>query len=86
LPVLIVKFDLCNSIQAFQGFHQRLSDGVIGPIGLARPAQINMYHPVLDLDTAVSAEAIVKQDYTTIPFAGSGSFEEGVQSSGDRVL
>jgi len=45
-----------------------------------------MYHPVLDLDTAVSAEAIVKQDYTTIPFAGSGSFEEGVQSSGDRVL
>jgi len=45
-----------------------------------------MYDPVLDLDTAVSAEAIVNQDYTPVPLAGSGSFEEGVQGSGDRVL
>jgi len=77
---------MCDSIQSFQGFHQRLSNGVIGPIGLARPAQIDVYHPILDLDTAVSAETIVDLNNASVSLPTGGTFEIGVQGSGNQIL
>jgi len=34
----------------------------------------------------ISEETIVNQDYTSVTLAGSRSFKEGIQGSGDRVL
>jgi len=45
-----------------------------------------VYDPVLDLDTAVSAETIVDLDDAPIALSWGGTFKEGVQGSGDRVL
>jgi len=86
LPVFIIKFDLLNTFQGFQGFQEWSSDGVISTISLARSAQKDMYNPILDLDAAISEEAILNLDDSLIAFNWGWTFEKGIQDSSDLVL
>jgi len=75
-----------DTLQGFQGFEEWLSDGVIGSVGLARPAQKDVYDPILNLDAAVADEAIFDLDDALIALSGSETIEESVQDGGDPVL
>jgi hypothetical protein len=86
LTILIIQLDLLDTFQCFQGSQKRLSNGVIGPIGLARPIQLDMDNPILDLNTAVPEESIVDQDDATIALGGGWTLEEGIQDSSNQVL
>jgi len=45
-----------------------------------------MDHPILDLDAAVSGEAIIDQENATISLSWGGTFEEYIQNCGDQIL
>jgi hypothetical protein len=45
-----------------------------------------MNNPILDLDAAIPKEAILNLDDALIAFNWGGTFEEGIQDSGDLVL